>query len=96
MPSPLTIQLTNEQRSELEHTRDHHAKPYMRERTAAILKIANGSSGLQVAQTGLLKRRHPDTVYDWFHRYEAGGLAGLNIRKGRGRKPAFSPSVHNE
>ena len=94
MAQPLTIELTPEQRRELEYTRDHHKKPYVRERASAILKIADGLSGRQVALNGLLKQRDPDSVYTWFHRYQAEGVAGLVIRPGRGRKPAFSPSAH--
>lgn len=94
MGQPLTIRLTPEQRRELEYTRDHHEKPYVRERASAILKIADGLSGRQVALSGLLKQRDPDSVYTWVHRYQAEGLAGLVIRPGRGRKPAFSPSAH--
>jgi len=93
MPKALTLTLTVEQRGELRQARDHDARAYMRERAAAILKIAEGASGLQVAQQGLLKRRKPDTVYAWVHRYEAQGLGGLRIRSGRGRRPAFSPSL---
>ena len=95
MPRPLTIELKSEQRLELEQVRDHHKKPYMRERAAAILKIADGQSGRQVALHGLLKRRDTDTVYSWVHGYQAEGLAGLTIKPGRGRKPAFSPSAGN-
>jgi transposase len=91
MADPLTISLTPEQRSELEAMRDHHPLPYMRERATAILKIAEGQSGRQVAQTGLLKRRHKTTVYEWVERYEAEGIDGLTLRPGRGRKPSFSP-----
>lgn len=94
MAQPLTIELTPEQRRELEYTRDHHEKPYVRERASAILKIADGLSGRQVALSGLLKQRDPDSVYTWVYRYQAEGLAGLVIRPGRGRKPAFSPSAH--
>ena len=93
MPKPLQIELTAEQRRELEEARDKHEKPYIRERAAAILKIADGMSGRQVALSGLLKKRDPDSVYSWVHRYEAEGLSGLYIRPGRGRKPAFSPSA---
>jgi len=93
MAQPLTIELTSEQRRELEYTRDHHKKPYVRERASAILKIADGLSGRQVALSRLLKRRDPDSVYTWFHRYQAEGLAGLMIKPGRGCKPAFSPSA---
>jgi hypothetical protein len=91
MPEPLTIELTSEQRRELEYVRDHHEKPYVRERAAALLKIADGMSGRQVALHGLLRERDPDSVYSWFHAYQAEGLAGWRIRSGRGRKPAFSP-----
>lgn len=93
MAKPLTIHLTAEQRHELEEIRDKHKKPYVRERAAAILKIADGMSGRQVALYGLLRQRDPDTVYSWFHRYGAEGPAGLLVRAGRGRKPAFSPSA---
>ncbi len=93
MPRPLTLELTPEQRQALEDVRDHHEKPYMRERAAALLKIAGGMSGRQVALHGLLKPRCPDTIYAWVRRYQAEGIAGLLVRAGRGRKPAFSPSV---
>lgn len=95
MAQPLTLELTERQRAELETVRDTHAKAYIRERAAALLKIADGQSPLQVAQQGLLKPRNPDTVYSWYHRYQAEGIAGLYIRPGRGRRPAFSPSIHN-
>ena len=91
MAKQLTIHLTAVQRQELEEARDKHEKSYVRERAAAMLKIADGASGRQVALSGLLKRRDPDSVYSWFHRYNAEGLAGLLVRPGRGRKPAFSP-----
>jgi hypothetical protein len=75
----------------LEQMREHHPKPYMRERAAALLKIAEGQAPAAVAQTGLLKRRDPDTVYSWVDRYLEGGICGLYLKKGRGRKPAFFP-----
>lgn len=96
MPKPLKIELTAKQRQELEKARDHHQKPYVRERAAAILKVADGISGLQVARHGLLKERRPDTVYGWIHGYKAEGFAALIIKKGRGRKPAFSPSAGHQ
>lgn len=93
MPKQLKIKLSIQQRAELEDLRDNHERAYLRERAAAILKVADGQSGLQVAEHGLLKRRNVDALYDWVHRYEAEGVEGLNIRPGRGRKPAFSPSA---
>ncbi|NOZ73215.1 MAG: helix-turn-helix domain-containing protein [Chloroflexi bacterium] len=91
MPRRLEITLTNKQRFELEGARDRHEKAYIRERAAAILKIAEGMAGSQVARQGLLKRRQPDTIYTWVRRWKDGGLDGLLIKPGRGRKPAFSP-----
>ncbi len=91
MPNPLEIRLTPDQRAELENVRDHDPRPYMREHAAAILKISEGLSGRQTALHGLLRSRWPDTVYHWFERYQAEGLKGLEVRPGRGRKPAFSP-----
>jgi len=87
-----TIALTDEERVELEYVRKHDRKPYIRERSAAILKVAAGQIAAHVALYGLLQRRDPDTVYCWLDRYEREGLEGLKIKPGRGRKPAFSPS----
>lgn len=93
MPPALKIELSEAQRQELAEIRDHHRLPYLRERAAAILKIAAGNSGLQTARN-LLNRPHwQDTVYEWVKRFQAEGATGLEIRKGRGRKPSFSPSV---
>lgn len=93
MPAALEIQLTPEQRRALEAVRDHEAKAYVREKAAALLKIAAGWSAHQVAQVGLLKRRKHQTVSGWVRRYQAEGIPGLYVKGGRGRKPAFSPSL---
>ncbi len=90
-----TIELTEEVRDKLEEWRATAKKPYLRERSAAILKIADGMSANAVATTGLLKPHDPDVVYRWLDRFEAEGCDGLIIRPGRGRKPAFSPSALN-
>lgn len=83
------LALTETERRALEDLRDHAAKPYLRERAAALLKIADGLPAAVVARSGLLRRRKADTVYRWMKRYRAAGIAGLAIRPGRGRKPAF-------
>jgi len=93
MPKRRYLTLTDEGRNELEAIRDHHAKPYLRERAAGLLKIADGLSAHAVALSGLLQERDPDAVYGWLNSYEAEGVAGLEIKVGRGRKPAFSPSL---
>ena len=75
----------------LKTTLNRHPKAYMRERASALLQIASGKSGQEVAELGLLKHRRASTVYDWVHRYKAQGLDGLLISSGRGRKPSFFP-----
>ncbi len=89
------LHLNDEQKAELIEMRDKASKPYLRERASAMLKVAEGDNPHQVATKGLglLKPRDPDTVYGWLDDYEAEGIEGLYIREGRGRKPAFSPSV---
>jgi transposase len=67
----------------------------MREKAAALLKVAGGRPGSRVARWGLLKPRKPETVSRWVRQYRSEGIAGLRVRPGRGRKPAFSPSVHD-
>ena len=91
MPKIIHLELSEEQRQELEVVRDHDARPYMREKAAALLKVASGQVAARVAENGLLKSHDPDVIYRWLKGWEAEGLLGLEIRKGRGRKAAFSP-----
>ena len=86
-----TLTLTPAQRAELEATRAHNQRPYLRERAAALLKVADGQSGRQVALHGLLTRRKPDTLYRWLDAYAHGGLQGL-VQRPRGHR-GFSPSA---
>lgn len=90
MRNPL-LELSESEKRELENIRDHHPKPYMRERAAAILKLADGLSANFIARFGLLKERDPETVGSWRRIFLSEGTAGLSIKPGRGRKPAFSP-----
>jgi hypothetical protein len=86
-----TLALTPRRRSALARVRDHHPKPYLREKAAALLKVADGWPVQDVARYGLLRPRSPNTVAAWLDRYAQRGLAGLRVRPGRGRQPAFSP-----
>ena len=92
MPTALQLALTTSQREELLRMRERHPKAYMRERAAALLKISAGQSARQVAMHGLLKQRDPETVSDWVKAYQASGIAGLELKAGRGRKPVFFPT----
>ena len=91
MPIRVVVNLSPEQEIELEQVRSQHRKAYMRERAAAVLKVAGGQTLTEVAEQGLVKRHEPETVHLWINLYQAEGLKGWEIKKGRGRKPAFSP-----
>ena len=100
-----TLRLKRQEQRELEHYRDHDARPYVRERCSALLKIAAGEAPYAVARQGLLQPRDPDTLYGWLQVYEEEGVAGLVahqhggdrrrlLRGGRGRerRPAGDPA----
>lgn len=72
-----TLSLDAVARTTLEEARDHHPLPAIRERAAALLKIADGHTPHWVARHGLLKPRDPDTVYGWLGRYQTHGLVGI-------------------
>jgi hypothetical protein len=72
-----TLSLSDAARGELVALRDHDAVPAVRERAAALLKIADGATACAVARHGLLKPRDPDTVYAWLGWYAAEGIAGI-------------------
>jgi len=77
MAARRTLELRTKQRQELEQYRDHDARPYMRERCGALLKIVAGETPHAVARQGLLKPRDPDTLYGWLRIYEEEGVNGL-------------------
>jgi hypothetical protein len=53
----------------------------VREKAAALLKIAEGEAPYRVARNGLLKRRDPGAVYGWLNCYEARGAQGLHEKR---------------
>jgi hypothetical protein len=77
MATRRTLALKAKQRLELEHYRDHDARPYVRERCGALLKIADGHAPHAVATQGLLKPRDPDTVSGWLRLYDTEGVEGV-------------------
>ena len=84
-----TLALTDAQRAELEAARDRDPRPYLRERAAALLKVAAGQSLRRVALHGLHRPRQPKTLGRWLAAYARGGLAGL-VQRPRGHR-GFSP-----
>lgn len=95
MANPLELKLSLEQSEELERLRDYASKPHLLEKAAAVLKIAEGQSGLQVGLHGRRRRRDADTIYRWVKRYQSEGVAGFAVRRGRGRKAAFPSTLPN-
>ena len=91
MPKIIRLELSASEREELETVRGHDRRPYMREKAAALLKIAEGQVASQVAEHGLLQSHDPDIIYRWLRRWQIEGVEGLVVKKGRGRKAAFSP-----
>jgi len=91
MPKRIRIKLSESQIQELETTRHQSSKPHLRERAAAVLKVAAGQTVTEVAEKGLLIRHEPETVHAWIKAYLKEGLSGRTVQAGRGRKAAFSP-----
>ena len=54
MPKHRLLLLSEEQQQELRQVREHDRLPYMRERAAALLKIAQGERPAHVARSGRL------------------------------------------
>jgi hypothetical protein len=77
MATRRTLRLKTREQRELEYYRDHDARPYVRERCSALLKVATGEAPHAVACQGVLKPRDPDTLYGWLTAYEEEGVAGL-------------------
>jgi hypothetical protein len=86
MAARRTLELKSKQRQELAEYRDHDARPYMRERCGALLKIAGGATPHAVARQGLLKPRDPDTLYGWLRIYAAEGMSGLVAHQHGGKR----------
>lgn len=82
----LSLPLSATEAETLQQLRDHHPKPYMRERAAALIRISAGEAAFRVAITGILRPRTPNTVYAWLHAYKESGIAGLQIKPRRRRK----------
>ncbi|MBZ0280318.1 MAG: helix-turn-helix domain-containing protein [Anaerolineae bacterium] len=91
MPKLIRLEMSESEREELAQIRNRDPRPYMREKAAALLKIADGAVAAQVAENGLLKKHDPDVVYRWLKNWQTEGIAGLVVKQGRGRKPSFSP-----
>ncbi len=68
MASQRQVSLQDAQAQELRRVRKYHPKAYVRERAAAILKVAAGASMRQVVANGLLQTRTEEAVSQWIDR----------------------------
>ena len=59
-----------------------------RERFLALYEVTQASCATQVAAR---TQRHPQTVMEWLHLYNAGGPEALTFRRTGGRRPLFAP-----
>lgn len=81
------INLTLQEKQNVEDHYKTHPKHYFRQRCYALLLSNDGMSVPQIAK--LLKVR-TRTIYTWMNRWQQSGIAGLSIRVGSGRKPLLS------
>ena len=77
----LKLDLSEAERITLQEAVRHHRQPDARERCAALLQIADGCTPRWVALHGLYLSRDPDTVYQWVHWYDKGGIAALLVHR---------------
>ena len=77
--------------ADLLRLRDGGPKPYLRERAAAILELADGWSGARIARDGLLRPRRPNTVYAWLRRCLLDGACRTYDDGGARAQTTFSP-----
>lgn len=78
-----TIELTIDQRTDLERAFRTDTSHAFRQRCQIILFKSEGRTSKEVAQ---LLKQHYVSVNAWLNRYEQAGLEGLRTKPGRGRK----------
>lgn len=87
--SPFPIELTDEQRQELESVARSYTRPYIEVvRAKIVLYAADGLSNQEIAER--LDTTRP-IVSKWRKRFFDEGLDGLKERHRSGRPPDFSP-----
>jgi len=92
MPSnttPIRLELSREEREELEHRARTLTAPYRQViRAKIVLLLADGTTVSSVSRK-VARRR--DIVRKWAWRFQKLRLVGLDDAPGRGRKARFSP-----
>jgi hypothetical protein len=83
------LELSEPEQITLREGMHHHPHADVRERCAALLKIAEGSSPHWVALHGLLFARDPESIYQWLTWYRQEGLAGILHHRHGGARRGF-------
>jgi transposase len=90
MPKRYHIELSDEEREQLNRWVKNPPRPYLRKRAWAILLLAAGEPAYRVARDRRV-RTDRSTLAVWVKRFQSERLAGLRIKPGRGRKPVYAP-----
>ena len=78
------MELTDEQREELESVSRHGEPGYVRIKALVLLNLAEGQRLSHLARIFRVARQ---SIYDWRARYADRGIESLWVQPGRGRKP---------
>ena len=81
------VSLTSDERATLSCARHYHPQYQFRARCQCLLLSADGHAVAALGQALGVSSR---TIYTWFNRWEAGGLAGLANATGQGRRPVLT------
>ncbi|MCA1708255.1 MAG: helix-turn-helix domain-containing protein [Actinobacteria bacterium] len=88
--SPYRIELTEDERTELESMARSYTLPYWQVTRAQMVLMA--AEGMRNDQIAARLRCGRDVVSQWRKRFFEQRLAGLEDRPRRGRPPTFSPT----
>ena len=81
------IKLEESERQELEKVYQTHSKSHVRQRAHCLLLSARG---YRIPLLARIFSTRTHTIRSWFNRWESEGIEGLEIRSGRGLKPAIN------
>jgi transposase len=79
----MKMELTEQQRKELEEMAKRGEPGYLRTKALALLNLGEER---RISEVGRIFRVSRDSLYEWRRRYLAEGISGLRVRPGRGPK----------
>ena len=77
------MDLSDQQQGQLERVAQCGQPAYMRTKALVLLNLAEGRRVTQLARIFRVSRQ---SIYSWQKRYAQGGIEGLRVQPGRGRK----------